>query len=78
MSEKLPVLKVKEVIRVLEKAGFQKWRQKGSHLTMFRSTDNRGLTVPIHFSKEIPKGTLRAIIKQAGLSIEEFKSLRNS
>jgi len=54
------------------KAGFQSWRQKGSHLTMYRDTDNRALAVPIHFSKTIPKGTLSAIIKQAGLTVEEF------
>ena len=72
MSKELPSLRAREVVRLLEKAGFQKWRQKGSHLTMFRLSDNRALTVPIHFSKTLPKGTLRAIIKQAGLTAEEF------
>jgi predicted RNA binding protein YcfA (HicA-like mRNA interferase family) len=43
---------------------------------MYREHDNRALTVPIHFSKTVPKGTLSAIIKQAGMSIEEFNSLR--
>jgi len=76
MSEKLPALRAKEVIRILEKAGFEKWRQKGSHLTMFRVVDNRALTIPVHFSKTLPKGTLRAIIKQAGLTMEEFNFLR--
>ncbi|HUK90293.1 MAG TPA: type II toxin-antitoxin system HicA family toxin [Blastocatellia bacterium] len=38
---------------------------------MYRDTDNRALTVPIHFSKTIPEGTLSAIIKQAGLTVEE-------
>jgi predicted RNA binding protein YcfA (HicA-like mRNA interferase family) len=75
MSKELPGLRAREVVRALEKAGFSRWRQKGSHLTMFREADRRALTIPIHFSKTVPNGTLRAIIKQAGLSPEEF--LRN-
>ena len=74
MSKELPGLRAQEVVRALEKAGFSRWRQKGSHLTMFREADRRALTIPIHFSKTVPKRTLRAI-KQAGLSPEEF--LRN-
>ena len=76
MSERLPSLKAREVVRILEKAGFQRWGQKGSHLTMYRESDNRALTVPMHFSGAVPRGTLRAIIRQAGLTIEEFHSLR--
>jgi len=75
MSKELPALRAREVVRALEKAGFSRWRQKGSHLTMFREADRRALTIPFHFSKTVPKATLRAIIKQAGLSPEEF--LRN-
>ena len=56
----------------MEKAGFARWRQKGSHLTLYRASDGRALTVPVHFSKTVPKGTLRAIIKQAGLTPEDF------
>ena len=76
MSKELPALRAKEITRLLEKAGFVLWRQKGSHLTMFRERDQRVLTVPMHSSKTLPKGTLHTIIKQAGLSIEEFLSLR--
>lgn len=76
MSKRLPALRPQEVIRILQKAGFVPWRQKGSHLTMYRESDNRALTVPTHFSKTIPKGTLRTIIKQAGLSVEGFVGLR--
>ena len=75
MSKELPALRAQEVVRALEKAGFSRWRQRGSHLTMFREADRRALTISIHFSKTLPKGTLRAIVKQAGLSPEEF--LRN-
>jgi len=71
-GSKLPTVAAKDVVRALERAGFQTWRQKGSHLTMFRDADRRALTVPIHFSKDVPKGTLRTIIRDAGLTVEEF------
>jgi predicted RNA binding protein YcfA (HicA-like mRNA interferase family) len=72
MPEKLPALRVREVIWALDRAGFVKWRQKGSHLTLFRERDRRALTIPVHFSGTIPKGTLHAILKQAGLDKEDF------
>lgn len=75
MSKELPALRAREVVRILEKAGFRRWRQRGSHLTVYRESDRRALTVPIHFSKTVAKGTLRAIIKQAGLTVEDFISL---
>jgi len=74
---KLPILKTIELIRILNKAGYYKWRQKGSHLSLYRKKDNKSLTVPVHFSKTIPKGTLRAIIREAGLTVEEFIALEN-
>ena len=72
MSKELPALRAREVVRALEKAGFSRWHQKGSYLTRFREADRRALTIPIHFSRTVPKGALRAIIKQAGPSPEEF------
>jgi predicted RNA binding protein YcfA (HicA-like mRNA interferase family) len=75
MSKALPALRAREVVRGLEKAGFLRWRQKGSHLTLYRAIDRRALTVPMHFSKTVPKGTLHSIIKQAGLTTEEFLAL---
>ena len=77
MSKELPALRAKEVIRILGKAGFTPWRSKGSHLTLYRKRDQRVLTVPVHFSKTVPKGTPHGIIKQAGLSAEEFLNLRS-
>jgi predicted RNA binding protein YcfA (HicA-like mRNA interferase family) len=75
MSRELPALRAKEVVTILEKAGFVQWRQKGSHLTMYRESDRRVLTVPIRFAKTVPKGTLHAVIKQAGLTRDEFLKL---
>ena len=42
---------------------------------MHRASDHRALTIPIHFSKTVPKGTLHAIIKQTGLTPAEFIAL---
>jgi len=69
----LPQLSGREVVKVLTKLGFQKDRQKGSHIILRQnSAPFRRLVVPDH--RIVAKGTLRAIIKQAGLSVEEFKN----
>ena len=70
---KLPALTPKEVVRVLERAGFEFVRQKGSHRIVVKGS--RGVTVPMH-SKELRKGTLHKIIVQSGLSLETFLELR--
>lgn len=67
----LPVLSGRKLIQVLEKAGYEVDRQKGSHVLMRSVTPpHRRLTIPDH--KEIKKGTLRAILRQAGLTREEL------
>jgi len=70
----LPQVSGKEVILALSKIGYKKDRQKGSHIVL-RQTDypHRRIVVPNH--KELAKGTLRKIIKQTGLTLEEFKKL---
>lgn len=68
----LPVLKPKEVVAALEKLGFRKHRQKGSHLIMVRDGDAiHQPVVPLH-SKDLSKGILRAIIRQLDLTVDEF------
>ncbi len=74
---KLPSLKARDVVKILTKAEFKKWRQRGSHLSLHRERDNRSLTVPMHFNKDMPKGTLRIIIDQAGMTMEEFLKLKD-
>lgn len=73
MSE-LPRISGREVVKALGKTGYEMDRQRGSHIVL-RQTDppHRRLTVPDH--AEVAKGTLRAIIRQAGLTVEEFKNL---
>ena len=73
---KLPSLSGKEIISFLQKEGFVIKRQKGSHVTLYKRIPERGLyvTVPLHGNKEILPGTLLSIIRQAGMSKEEFIS----
>ena len=75
MSEKFPRVTCDELIRVLKKAGFVEKRQKGSHLTMFRESDKRRATVPIHAGREVPIGTLRGILRDADISADNFRAL---
>jgi len=73
---KLPALTASEVIHGLKKAGFVFDRQaKGSHEIWYNPITKRRTTVPNHPGLDIPKGTLKAILKEAGLSTEEFLRL---
>ena len=74
---KLPVLTGEELIKVLEKMGFEKVRQKGSHVRL-KHPDGRVTTVPIHKGRDIPKGLLRKIIREdLGLTVDEFLKFIN-
>ena len=69
---KIPQVSGRQVVKALSKIGYEKDRQKGSHIILRQSVyPHRRIVVPDH--KEIAKGTLRKIIKQAGLTIEEFQ-----
>ncbi len=68
---KIPIIKARELIRVLNKLGFFKFHQVGSH-AQFKHSDNRKITVPIHQGKEIGKKTLMGIINDLDLTIEKF------
>jgi predicted RNA binding protein YcfA (HicA-like mRNA interferase family) len=63
-----------KVIKVLVKAGFKPVRQRGSHVILKRD-DGRVTVVPIHRGEEIGRGLLSKIIKDAGLTKEEFLKL---
>ncbi len=70
---KLPVISGRECVRALERAGFYLKRQTGSHLILRRDELFAQVVVPDH--KVLDRGTLRAIIRQAGLSVDEFVNL---
>ena len=69
----LPLLSGRECLRALQKAGFYLKRQEGSHMILRRDNPFAQVVVPDH--KELDRGTLRAIIRQSGLSVDEFTKL---
>jgi predicted RNA binding protein YcfA (HicA-like mRNA interferase family) len=76
MTGRLPSLKAREVMRALERAGFVHVRSKGSHrVYQHRDDATRRTIVADHGGKDVPRGTLRAIIDQAGFTVEEFIDL---
>ncbi|KHG40608.1 MULTISPECIES: type II toxin-antitoxin system HicA family toxin [Nostocales] len=70
---KLPIISGLECVKALEKIGFVVDRQRGSHIIMVREEPRTTISVPDH--KELDRGTLRGIIRQAGLSVDEFIEL---
>ena len=70
-----PLLRIsgRECVKALLKAGFVQKRQHGSHIILRRDSPFAQLVVPDH--KELDRGTLRAIIHQAGMTVEEFVRL---
>lgn len=68
---KLPTLKPREVVALLEGLGFAEVRQKGSH-KQFRHADGRGTTVPFHSGRDISPTLLRKIAKDIGLTAEQL------
>jgi predicted RNA binding protein YcfA (HicA-like mRNA interferase family) len=67
----VPVLKPREVARLLERLGFEEARQRGSH-RQYRHADGRGTTVPFHAGRDISPTLLRKIAHDVGLTVEEF------
>ncbi|MBU7016576.1 MAG: type II toxin-antitoxin system HicA family toxin [Theionarchaea archaeon] len=66
-----------EVIKALTKIGFEFVKQRGSHVKLKKTTnDKRIVIVPLH--KDLPDGTLHSISRQAGLTYKEFKKLFNN
>lgn len=71
---KLPIVSGLDAVRAFRKAGYELDEQHGSHMILRRGDPpHKRLSVPNH--KELAKGTLRALIREAGLTVEEFASL---
>ena len=69
---KLPVISARELLKVLSKIGYSVDHQTGSHMILRNENyPHRRITVPNH--KEIARGTLRSIIRQSGLTLDEFR-----
>ncbi|GAB7387105.1 type II toxin-antitoxin system HicA family toxin [Bacillaceae bacterium] len=69
----LPVVSGREAIAAFEKIGWTVARQKGSHITMIKPGERNILTIPDH--KELDRGLLRAKIRDAGITVEDFIKL---
>lgn len=72
---KLPTVKAAAFIKAMKKAGFFQSSSDGSHLTLKKEGHRLLLTVPFHGKKPLKRGTLRALIRASGLSVEEFRKL---
>lgn len=72
MSNKLPSITCKQLVKILEKKGFRFSRQSGSH-AIYKNDFGRRTTVPIHTGKIIGRGLLSQIMKDADISVEDIK-----
>ena len=72
---KLSPIRGKDLIRILEKQGFETIRQRGSHARLVRP-DGRKTSVPIHSGENVHLGLLRKILRDTNLSPEEFNRLK--
>ena len=75
MSPRLPRVGCRQLVRALKGAGFEEQRQRGSHLHTRRASDGKRVTVPVHKGRTVPIGTLRAILRDADISVDEFHEL---
>ena len=74
MASLIPVLSGREVVRVFERLGWQVVRQKASHIIMIKPGEIATLSIPDH--KEVARGTLRSLIRDANLTVQEFLTAR--
>ena len=71
----MTAFKPNEVVKILKKLGYLSKRQTGSHLIMYNPKKNKIIPIPIH-TKDLKKGLLKGIIKEAESSEREFISLK--
>lgn len=74
MSTDLPAVTAKQVARVAEKLGFALRRQRGSHAIYVRASDQARVVIPMH-TGDLKRKTLRGIIADLKVSVEEFRRL---
>ena len=70
MTDGLPVVSGRQTIRALQRLGFEQVSQRGSHVKL-RNEAGRTAIVPLH--DELARGTLRSILRQAGITGEDFR-----
>lgn len=72
---KLPSASARDVIRIAQKIGFVFDRQRGSHAVYYRPADRRRLVIPIHKNRDLKTGTLRGLIDDMGITVQEFAEM---
>ncbi|MCZ7401323.1 MAG: type II toxin-antitoxin system HicA family toxin [Candidatus Methanoperedens sp.] len=72
---KLPVISGKEALKALERAGFVVVRQRGSHVRIKKVTSDSVINITIPLHETLDRGTLKGILRNAGLTAEEFVDL---
>jgi predicted RNA binding protein YcfA (HicA-like mRNA interferase family) len=63
------------MVRALRRAGYGRFTQEGSHQTLRHRDTGRKVTVPMHAGRDLKPGIVRSILRQVGLSAEEFRGL---
>lgn len=71
---KLPILTPKKLIKIIEKPGFQLDHKTGSHFIFYNEKHKRRVTIPYH-TRDLPKGTILSILKQAGITKDDIEKL---
>lgn len=75
MSERLPALRARDVVRVLLRLGFVFDRQRGSHAVYYRPADGARVVVSLHAGRDIKRKTLRGILRDLKVTPDEFRAL---
>jgi len=73
-SKQLPAITGARLVKALQAAGFTLTTTRGSHHRL-KHPDGRATTVPVHAGKDVPKGTLRSILRDTGLSADDLRRL---
>jgi predicted RNA binding protein YcfA (HicA-like mRNA interferase family) len=71
MSQRLPALTARQILAILQRHGFVRTRQSGSHVVL-RHPDGRRTTVPMHAGRDLGRGLLRRIMQDANLTVEDL------
>ena len=73
---KLPILSGKDIVKALQKLGFQHIRTRGSHAILSKGDSENGkITLPVPLHRELAKGTLKSIMRQANITLEKLLEL---
>jgi predicted RNA binding protein YcfA (HicA-like mRNA interferase family) len=75
VTPKLPAVSSKQLARIVQRLGFEFRRQTGSHAIYVRASDKRRVVIPVHAGRDLKPKTLRGIVSELGISLEEFLEL---